>query len=110
MEKQMTLTANEGATNRCAETLKRIGRYAAVPQQMLRRYYSKVLGEDVSEARARAMTEAQIAFFAVTLPADYPLALRILACVWFVVKVRKAKNSPLPSSRGEENVGGNKAA
>ena len=103
MEKQIVLTANEGATSRCAETLKRIGRYAAMPQQMLRRYYSKVLGEDVSEARARAITEAQIAFFAVTLPADYPLVLRILACVWFVVKVRKLKNSPLPASpRGGE--------
>lgn len=91
MEKQIVLTTNEGATSKFAETLKMIGRYAALPQQMLRRYYSKVLGEDVSAARARAMTEAQAAFFAVILPVDYPLALRILACVWFVVKVRKLR-------------------
>ena len=98
MEKQMTLTANESMANKCAETVKRLGRYISLPQRMLRRYYSNVLGEDVSEARARAMTEAQLAFFAVTLPADYPLVLRVLACVWFVVAARKAKSSPLPAS------------
>lgn len=62
-----------------------------MPQRMLRNYYSKVLGENVGEARARAMTEAQAAFFAVTLPVDYPLALRFVVCAWFVVALRKLR-------------------
>ena len=37
------------------------------------------------------MTEAQAAFFAVTLPVDYPLALRVVACAWFVVALRKLR-------------------
>ena len=87
----MTLTANESTANRCADMVKRLVRYISLPQRLLRSYYSRVLGEDVSEARTRAMTEAQLAFFAVTLPADYPLAMRVLACVWFVVAVKKLK-------------------
>ena len=91
MEKQISLGANENVFGKCAEAVRRICRCAGMPQRMLRNYYSKVLGENVGEARARAMTEAQAAFFAVTLPVDYPLALRFVVCAWFVVALRKLR-------------------
>ena len=91
MEKQMTLTANAGIMRKCSDIVKKAAGLLGVPQQRLRRYYSAVLGTEVDPARARAITEAQLAFFAVTLPADYPLALRVLACVWFVTAARRLK-------------------
>ncbi len=91
MEKQMTLEANALAAKGLAAQVKRVNRMLAAPQRMLRRYYSYVLGRDVDKVQARAFTEAQLAFFAVTLPVDYPLTLRVLTCLWFVVAVRKCK-------------------
>ena len=91
MEKQMTLEANALTERGFAAQVRKIGYRLAAPQRLLRKYYSYVLGHDVSKARARTMTEAQLAFFAVTLPADYPLTLRVLACVWFVVTAKKLR-------------------
>lgn len=88
----MMLTANPGIMKRCADAAKKAGSCLRMPSEWLRRYYSHVLYTEVSPARARAITEAQAAFFAVTLPLDYPLAIRIAACAWFVAALRKAKN------------------
>ena len=103
MEKQMTLEANAFTAKGFTAQMKRISYRLAAPQRMLRRYYAYVLGEEVSKERARAMTEAQAAFFAVTLPADYPLVLRALACAWFVVAIRKLNTHPRPPEGRELN-------
>ena len=101
MEKQMTLEANALTTKGFATQVKRAAYRLAAPQRWLRKYYSYVLGHNVGKAQARMMTEAQLAFFAVTLPADYPLMLRMAVCAWFVVTVRKVRTKypPQPSRR-----------
>lgn len=91
MEKQMTLTANVGAAKRCHDIVKKVCGWLAMPQEWLRKYYSLVLQEEIGRARAKAMTNAQLAFFATTLPVDYPVIIRIAACVWFVMALRKLR-------------------
>ena len=93
MEKQITLTdGNAGIARKCAEVLKIAVCLMRYPQRLLRRYYSKVLEREVGAAEARCITGAQLSFFAVVLPADYPLIMRLAACAWFVATLLKAKN------------------
>lgn len=87
----MTLTAGEGAIKRCTDVIKKVGTRLSLPQEWLRKYYSYVLNEDVSRTRAKAMTEAQMAFFATVMPMDYPVIIRLVACVWFVMALRKLR-------------------
>ena len=94
MEKQVILVSEHGITKRTMEVIKKISNKLSIPAQMLHKYYSYVLQREVSKTQAKAITEAQLAFFAVILPADYPLTLRILACVWFVVAVKKLSTHP----------------
>lgn len=76
---------------RCADIIKKAGATLRLPMEWLRRYYSHVLETEVSMTRAKAMTEAQAAFFAVAMPMDYPVIIRIATCVWFVLALRKAR-------------------
>lgn len=89
MEKQMTMTANTETVRKASDVIRRIANTVSIPMRMLRRYYSYVLKHEVSNAEARAITEAQLAFFATILPADISIMIRIAACVWFVVAVKK---------------------
>jgi len=91
MEKQMTLMADATAPNKIAETMRRTVEWAATPLRLMRSYYSMVLEREVSQCQANAITEAQVAFFAFVLPADYPLLLRAVACAWFLTSVCKVK-------------------
>ena len=97
MEKQFTLAEGDGTDSRRGETVKTVLRRAAAmmtaPCRMLRRYYSDVLGTEVSAAAARAMTEAQAAFFVTAVPADCPLAVRVAACLWLIAALKRAKRA-----------------
>lgn len=97
MEKQFTLAAGAGTDRRRGETVKtalrRVAAMMTAPCRMLRRYYSDVLGTEVSAAAARAMTEAQAAFFVTALPADYPLAARAAACLWLIAALKRARKA-----------------
>lgn len=90
MEKQITLSANTNIMKKATELTRRAIELAAMPQRMLRSYYSYVLEHEVSQRQASAITEAQIAFFAFIMPADYPLLLRAVTCAWFLFALRKA--------------------
>lgn len=86
------LTVNQGILKRCSDMIRRAGASLRMPLEWLRRYYSYVLETEVSMTRAKAMTEAQAAFFAVVLPVDYPIIIRIAVCAWFVVALKRTKD------------------
>lgn len=91
MEKQIILMANTGASRRLAEFRKSVANMLNAPLRLLGRYYSHVLGHDVDMRRTKILTEVQAAFFLFIMPADYPLLLRAVACLWFVVTLRRCK-------------------
>lgn len=95
MEKEMTLTA--GTMN--GKCITDIARYLMnkvnIPAGIMRRYYSHVLGKEVSMRQAWLLIEAQAAFFAGVLPANIHVAVRALIFVWFALAVRKCRRSGL---------------
>lgn len=91
MEKQITLSANTNIMKKASELTRRAIELATMPQRLLRSYYSYVLEHEVSRRQASAITEAQVAFFAFIMPADYPLILRAAACAWLIVSLRKVQ-------------------
>ncbi len=94
MEKQMTMTVTPATGKRITETLKRAAATVGSPLRLLRKYYSSVLGREVSRAETWAIIEAQVAFFVTTIPADIPIIIRLAACVWMAtIKLRlRVKN------------------
>lgn len=98
MANQILLSTNGNVTNKvnnmgemADETLRFMSGTLDKPFRLLRDYYAKVLEHPVSHRQARALTMAQVAFFATVLPADYPLSLRFAACAWFIVSLHKCK-------------------
>ena len=87
----MTMTANTTADKKAAETAKRVVRLAGTPLRLLRKYYSSVLGREVSRAETWAIIEAQAAFFVTTIPADIPIIIRLAACVWMAMVINKLR-------------------
>lgn len=87
----MTMTVNTGRAKKVYETFRRVCNTLETPLRMLRGYYSYVLGREVRCAEARVITETQLAFLATVMPADMPLMIRIAACAWFVLAVRKCR-------------------
>ncbi len=62
------------------------------PLEIMSRYYSIVLNKDINLEQTKAITIAAIAFLITILPADFNLALRFMACLWFInslIKCRK---------------------
>ena len=55
-------------------------------------YYAFVLEREITMKQAWVMTEAQLAFFATVLPADYHIVLRIVACLWFVATLKRCRS------------------
>lgn len=88
----MMLAVNHGMLKKCSDMIRKAGAGLRTPLEWLRRYYSHVLETEVSMARAKAMTEAQVAFFAVAMPVDYPVIIRIAVCAWFVVALKRTKD------------------
>lgn len=92
MEKQMTMTVNTGTAKKASEVFKRVCNMLETPLRMMRRYYSYVLGREVGNIEAKVITEAQLAFFATVMPADMPLMIRIAACAWFVLAIKRCRS------------------
>lgn len=61
------------------------------PFELLRKYYSDVLGEPVSWSRMWRMIHAQVAFLSVALPVEEPFLLRVACCAWFVTALLKCR-------------------
>lgn len=87
----MTMTVNTGTAKKASEAFRRVCYTLGTPMRMLRKYYSYVLGREVGNVEAKVITEAQLAFFATVMPADMPIMIRIAACAWFVLAIRKCR-------------------
>ena len=92
MEKQLIMTTNVGASKRMVMMMKRLSETLVMPMNCLRRYYAIVLEREITMKQAWVMTEAQLAFFATVLPADYHIVLRIAACLWFVATLKRCRS------------------
>ena len=91
MEKQLILTTNVGAS-KSMMMMKRLSETLVMPMNCLRRYYAFVLEREITMKQAWVMTEAQLAFFATVLPADYHIVLRIAACLWLVATLKRCRS------------------
>lgn len=98
MEKQITLSTSNNMMNKfndmvcCVTGMADAVRYAlAAPLRLLGRYYSAVLEQPIDMRISAALTTTQLAFFLTIMPADYPLAVRCVACAWFVASLRKCR-------------------
>ncbi len=102
----MTLTANAAETmNMTAETMNMsngTAKVASIIRSMaapLARYYSSVLGTEVSTRQTLLLANAQAAFFMTAFPADCHLLLRLGCLAWLVSAVIKCRNSGIKAER-----------
>ena len=91
MEKQMTIPTGMATAKSVAEMTRRMSAVMTSCMEPLRKYYSDVLGKEISWTQMRALLEAQTALLACILPADYSLALRSLFGVWLVMALKKCR-------------------
>lgn len=92
MEKQITLEQAGTASGRINTLVKKAAYMLSAPLRILGRYYSLVLERDVDMRQTKAITEAQLAFFATVLPAEMPILLHVAACIWFIMSLRKCRS------------------
>lgn len=88
----MVLMSGNSNVKNVSETIKKVLFVLNMPLRWLSKYYSSVLEREVNMRQTKALTEAQLAFFALVMPADYSLLLRIAACIWFVLVLRRCRN------------------
>jgi len=68
----------------CAHTL---------PVLYLSRYYSRLLGEEVTPLHTLRLIHAQLAFLMLVFPWPFPLAVRALFCLWFALVLLRCQRS-----------------
>lgn len=88
----MVMTENRGIYLKMVNLYKNMISAINTPLRLLGRYYATVLEREIDEKQARALTEAQLAFLAFILPADYSLLLRAAACLWCFTAIRKCRS------------------
>lgn len=92
MEKQIILTADTNPWKKASTLIRKAAGRLNAPVQIMGRYYAHVLEREISLRQAKALTEAQLAFFATVMPADFSVMLRAAACAWFVMSIRKCRS------------------
>jgi len=80
MEKNLTMPQGKSVMTSIALALTSV---VKEPVEMLRKYYSGVLEEEVSLPQTMRLLHAQAAFVATVMPIDMALTLRALCCLWF---------------------------
>lgn len=95
MEKNFILTANkkENKPSELTELVKGFAEWISTPTRLLAKYYSSVLGRNVSTHQTWLLIEAQAAFFAGIIPADIPVMARLLMVAWFASATIRCKNA-----------------
>lgn len=63
------------------------------PARWLQRYFSAVLGKEVSQRQTRLIVEAQVAFVLMVFPAAFSLLLRLVFVGWFVWSLMRCHKS-----------------
>lgn len=106
MDNKMTLTANVSETmGMAAETMDMSNGTAKVASTVRRivaplsRYYSHVLGTEVSMRQTLLLVNAQVAFFMTVFPADCHLLLRLGCLAWLISAVIKCRESGIKAEQ-----------
>lgn len=106
MDNKMTFTANAAETmNMAAETMNMSDGTAKVASTVRRiiaplaRYYSHVLGTEISMRQTLLLVNAQAAFFITVFPADCHLLVRLGCLAWLVSAVMKCRDSGIKAER-----------
>lgn len=92
MEKQIALGQTANTCSKLEALVKKATLMAAAPLRLLRKYYSMVLEREVDMRQTKAITEAQLAFFATVIPAEMHILLHIAACAWFLISLKKCRS------------------
>lgn len=95
MEKNMTLTYGINCNKSISDIMKKVINKVNTPVQLLSRYYSNILEKEVTSRQTWLLIEAQTAFFAGIMPADYPIVARLLFGAWFIIALHKCRKSGL---------------
>lgn len=78
MEKQITLEQAGTACGKINSMIKKATSMLNAPLRLLGRYYSYVIERDLDMRQTKAITEAQMAFFATILPVEMPILLHMV--------------------------------
>ncbi len=92
MEKQIALGQAPTANGKTSNLIKKAAHMFGAPLRILGKYYSLVLERNIDMRQTKAITEAQIAFFATVIPADMHVLLHVAACAWFIMSLRKCRS------------------
>ena len=93
MDKDMVLTAGTMGSKDAANVISYIKNKVCAPVGLLRRYYSSVLGKEVTMRQTWLAIEAQVAFLAAALPENINLCMRLLLLAWFVMALKRCRKS-----------------
>lgn len=85
MEKNMMVAATPNAEIR--GMVQHVIDAVKSPVEWLRAYYSSICGKPLTMSQTALLLNAQAAFIASALPADMPIAARIVSCVWLVASL-----------------------
>lgn len=94
MEKQITFTAIDKEVNDFAngkDILKEVKDWALMPLEWLRRYYSGVMGKEVSNGKMWLIIQAQLALFATLFVLNESFVAKIGFALWFGWSVWRCK-------------------
>lgn len=98
MKDEMTLTtglAHDDKVRGSADMAAKSVRKALMP---IVRYYSRVLGEELSIRQTLLLINAQAAFFMTVFPVDCSLVMRGLCAAWLVSALVKCRRSGIRTS------------
>ena len=98
MKKETAIFPNMGTANETAPTVNRTARHARQAVDSISRYYSQVLGKQLSTRQTLTLINAQAAFFMTVFPADCTLTVRGICAAWLVSALIKCRNSGIRTS------------
>lgn len=93
MKKEMTLDCKSARFDSIKDADQLIIDLMKSPVEWLRNYFSAVLGKHISMTQFWLIINAQAAFLALILPADYALSLRLAAAGWFLDAILRCRRS-----------------
>ncbi|AKU69256.1 hypothetical protein [Prevotella fusca] len=99
MKKEMTLTERNASYNDLSRLFTDVATWFHAPMEWLRRYYSAVLEQEVSNKQAFYITQAQIAFILTAFSVMSSVLLHVGCLVWFIFCLYRIGNLPRPLSR-----------
>lgn len=67
----------------------------SAPVLFLARFYARLLDLPVSPLQALHLTHAQLAFFLMLFPVDFPVSARLLLLGWFAMTVLQCRRAGL---------------